>query len=307
MIRQRRLPRDMGLTARMGLTMFLLGALYLAFVAVLYAAGVGFIFIAIIAGGMMLLQYFLSDTLVLASLGAKEVSPEEAPRLHAMIERLAAQFDLPKPKVAIVQTDVPNALATGRNPRKAVVAVTTGIMDRLDEPELEAVIGHELTHVKNRDVTVLTIASFFATIASFIVQMGFWFGMMGGGGMFGGRRDDREGGASAIVLVYLASILVWIISFFLIRALSRYRELAADRGSAIITGAPSQLASALMKISGTIGRIPNTDLRKLEGASAFMIVPALTSDSLANLFSTHPSLEQRLEQLRRLEAELERS
>lgn len=288
--------------------MFLLAALYLAFVAVLYAAGVGFIFIVIIAGGMLLVQYFLSDTLVLRSLGAKEVSPEEAPRLHAMIERLAAQFDLPKPRVAIVQTDVPNALATGRNPRKAVVAVTTGIMDRLDEPELEAVIGHELTHVKNRDVTVLTIASFFATVASFIVQMGFWFGMMGGmGGGFGGNRDDREGGASAIVVVYLVSILVWIISFFLIRALSRYRELAADRGSAIITGAPSQLASALVKISGTIARIPNNDLRKVEGASAFMIVPALTRDSLANLFSTHPSLDQRLEQLRRLESEMERA
>lgn len=300
-MRTRKLPRDLGLTARMGFTMFLLAVLYLAFVTVLWAAGVGFILIAIIAGGLLLIQYFSSDRLVLASVGAREVSPEQAPRLHAMVERLAAQFDLPKPKVAIIHSDVPNALATGRNPRNAVVAVTTGIMDRLDEPELEAVIGHELTHVKNRDVAVLTIASFFATIASFIVQMGFWFGMGGGWG----RRDDREGGASAVVLVYLASILVWILSFFLIRALSRYRELAADRGSALITGAPSQLASALMKISGAIARIPNSDLRKVEGASAFMIVPAITSDSLANLFSTHPSLEQRLEQLRRLEAELE--
>jgi len=285
----------------MGFTMFLLAALYLLFIAILWAAGVGFIIIAVIAGGMLLIQYFTSDQLVLASVGARQVSPTRAPRLHAMVERLAAQFDLPKPKVAIIDSDVPNALATGRNPRNAVVAVTTGIMDRLDEPELEAVIAHELTHVKNRDVAVLTIASFFATIASFIVQMGFWFGMGGGWS----RRDDREGGASAAVLVYLVSILVWVISFFLIRALSRYRELAADRGSAIITGAPSQLASALMKISGDIARIPNSDLRKVEGASAFMIIPAISSNSLANLFSTHPSLETRLEQLRRLEAELE--
>ncbi len=299
---QRKLPRDGGLTARMAFTSFLLAAVYLLFIAVLWAAGVSFIIIALIAGGMLAVQYFFSDQMVLASVGAHTVTPEQAPQLHALIDRLAAQFDLPKPRVAIIDTDAPNAFATGRNPKHSVVAVTTGIMNRLDEPELEAVIAHELTHVKNHDVAVLTIASFFATVASFIVQMGMWFGLMGG---YGGGRRERDEGASAIVLVYLASILVWLISFFLIRALSRYRELAADRGSAIMTGAPSQLASALMKISGAMARIPNRDLRKVEGASALMIVPAFSRESLASLFSTHPSIEQRLAQLRKLEAELE--
>lgn len=303
MSRQRQIPRDIGLTARMILAMFLLAVLYLAFVGVLWSAGLSFILIAVIAGGMLLVQYFFSDQLILASLGAHEVTAEDSPDLHALIERLAAQFDLPKPRVAMIESDVPNALATGRNPRNAVVAVTTGILQRLDDSELEAVIGHELTHVKNRDVAVITIASFFATVASFIVQLGLWFGLLGG---FGGRgRDDEERGAGAVVLVYLASILVWIISFFLIRALSRYRELAADRGSAIITGAPSQLASALLKISGDIGRIPNVDLRKVEGASALMFFPAISGESLASIFSTHPSLDQRLEQLQRLQAQLE--
>ncbi|MBI4300087.1 MAG: zinc metalloprotease HtpX [Chloroflexi bacterium] len=300
-MRQHTLPRDSGLTARMTFTMFLLAAVYLAFVMVLWQAGVNYIFIAVFAGGMLLVQYFFSDKLVLASIGAHQVSPEQEPRLHGIVERLAAQFNLPKPKVAVIQSNVPNALATGRNPKNAVVAVTTGIMDKLTEPELEGVIAHELTHVKNRDVAVITLASFCATRASFIVQMGVWFGL----GMGGGRRDDREGGASAVVLVYLVSILVWIISFFLIRALSRYRELAADRGAAIITGAPSQLASALVKISGSMARIPDTDLRKVEGASALMIIPAISRGSFAGIFSTHPSLKERIEQLRRLEAAME--
>jgi heat shock protein HtpX len=199
--------------------------------------------------------------------------------------------------VAIVHTDLPNAFATGRNPRNAVVCVTTGIMNRLDYGELEAVLGHELSHVKNRDVQVITIASFFATVASFIMQWGLWLGM--------GGRDREDRGANAFVLVYLASVLTWIISFFLIRALSRYRELAADRGAAIITGAPSQLASALIKISHGMARIPDQDLRRVETLNAFFIVPALKGASLAELFSTHPSLERRLAQLQELQRRME--
>jgi heat shock protein HtpX len=257
----------------------------------------------VFVAGMALVQYFLSDKLVLLSMGAHEVSPQQAPELHAMIGRLCQQVDLPMPKVAVADTDVPNAFATGRNPEHAVVCVTSGIMRRLDENELEAVLAHELTHVKNRDMAVITFASIFSTIASFIVQWGFWLGMGGGYG-YGGRRG-RDNSASAVMLVYLVSVLVWIASFLLIRALSRYRELAADRGSAIITGAPSHLMSALVKISGTMARIPTQDLRQVEAQNAFMIVPAINGDSLAGLFSTHPSLEKRLEQLRQLQRQME--
>jgi heat shock protein HtpX len=281
----------------MFLVMGLLAALYLAFMAALWYAGVNFFIIVLIAGGMLFVQYYFSDKLVLASMGAREVGPDEAPELHAMVARLAQQMDLPLPKVAIVHTDLPNAFATGRNPRNAVVCVTTGIMNRLDYGELEAVLGHELSHVKNRDVQVITIASFFATVASFIMQWGLWLGM--------GGRDREDRGANAFVLVYLASVLTWIISFFLIRALSRYRELAADRGAAIITGAPSQLASALIKISHGMARIPDQDLRRVETLNAFFIVPALKGASLAELFSTHPSLERRLAQLQELQRRME--
>ncbi|HEY8490058.1 MAG TPA: zinc metalloprotease HtpX, partial [Dehalococcoidia bacterium] len=265
--------------------------------AVLWYAGLGFLPVVLIAAVLLGVQYYFSDKLVLASMGAKVVSPQDAPELHAMIERLCVLADLPKPKVAVVHTSVPNAFATGRNPKNAVVAVTTGIMETLDRQELEAVLAHELSHIKNRDVTVITIASFFATVASLIMQFAFWgFG-------FGGR--DRDRGAGAVLLVYLASILVWIISFFLIRALSRYRELAADRGGAYITGAPRNLASALLKISGSMARIPDRDLRQVEEMNAFFIIPALRKNSLESLFSTHPSLDQRLEQLQRLEQQLE--
>ncbi len=297
-MRSRHWYRDTGLQARMFVVMGLLAALYLAFMAALWAAGVNFFVIMLIAGGMLFVQYYFSDKLVLASMGAREVGPDEAPELHAMIARLAQQMDLPMPKVAIVHTDIPNAFATGRNPKNAVVCVTTGIMNRLDYAELEAVLGHELTHVKNRDVQVITIASFFATVASFIMQWGLWLGM-------GGSRDREDRGANAFVLVYLASVLTWIISFFLIRALSRYRELAADRGAAIITGAPSQLASALIKISHGMARIPEQDLRRVETMNAFFIVPALKADTLAELFSTHPSLERRLAQLQELQRRME--
>jgi heat shock protein HtpX len=296
-MRSRHWYRDTGLQARMFLVMGLLAALYLAFMAALWYAGVNFFIIVLIAGGMLFVQYYFSDKLVLASMGAREVGPDEAPELHAMVARLAQQMDLPLPKVAIVHTDLPNAFATGRNPRNAVVCVTTGIMNRLDYGELEAVLGHELSHVKNRDVQVITIASFFATVASFIMQWGLWLGM--------GGRDREDRGANAFVLVYLASVLTWIISFFLIRALSRYRELAADRGAAIITGAPSQLASALIKISHGMARIPDQDLRRVETLNAFFIVPALKGASLAELFSTHPSLERRLAQLQELQRRME--
>jgi len=283
----------------MAFVMGLLLLIYLAFITLLFALHTSIVLIAVVVGGMAIAQYFFSDKLVLASMGAHEVSPQQAPELHALVERLCQLIDLPKPKVAIADTDVPNAFATGRNPEHAVVCCTSGIMRRLDEDELEAVLAHELSHVKNRDVAVITFASIFSTIASFIVQWGFWLGLSGG------RRDSRNGGASAGILIYLASIVVWIASFLLIRALSRYRELAADRGSAIITGAPSHLMSALVKISGTMARIPTQDLRQVESHNAFMIVPALNGDSLAGLFATHPSLETRLEQLRQLQRQME--
>jgi heat shock protein HtpX len=295
-----RLPGpDAGLTIRMFVVMFLLAAVYLAFSAVLWVFVRNLPLIIILAGAGLFIQYFFSDKLALLSMGAKEVSPSQAPELHAIVDRLSQQMDIPKPRVAIADTDMPNAFATGRSPKKAVICVTTGIMRRLDIDELEAVLAHELTHVKNRDVTVITFASFFATVAAFIMQWGFWLGLMGGD-----RRRDRDSG-NAFVLVYFASILVWIISFFLIRALSRYRELAADRGSAIVTGAPMKLESALMKISQGMARIPNEDLRSKETLNAFFIVPAIAGGaSFSELLSTHPSLERRIAQLQKIQAEL---
>ncbi len=297
---RRRMPGpDGGLITRMVIVGFLLAAVYLFFMAVLFVAHVPWVFILIFAGGGLLIQYFLSDKLALLSMGGHEVTPAQAPELHAIVDRLSQQMDLPKPRVAIADTDLPNAFATGRNPKHAVVCCTTGILRRLNTEEMEAVLGHELTHVKNRDVAVITFASFFATVASFIMQWGFWLGLAGGR-----RGRDRDSG-SAFILVYFASILVWIISFFLIRALSRYRELAADRGSAIITGAPAHLESALMKISTGMARIPNDDLRAKQTLNAFFIVPALTGGaSFSELFSTHPSLERRIAQLQKIQAEM---
>ncbi|MCL5110734.1 MAG: zinc metalloprotease HtpX [Chloroflexi bacterium] len=292
--------RDTELSVRMFIVMFLLAALYLAFVFVLYQAGLGYSTIIVIAAILLAAQYYFSDKLVLLSLGAQVVDEHQAPELHAVVTRLSAMADLPKPRVAIIRTDVPNALATGRDPQHAVVAVTTGLMQRLDENELEGVLAHELTHIKNRDATVITLASFFATVAFFVMRSGFFLGMFGGG--YGRRRDQNGGG---LVLIYLASLIVWVISFFLIRALSRYREYAADRGSAIITGAPSTLASALMKISGQMARIPQRDLREVEGMNAFFIVPAAVGNSFTELLSTHPSLEHRLARLSRLQEQME--
>lgn len=288
--RLRKLGSDPGLTARMILTMFLLALVYLAFIGILWwtrVVGIGFI--VAIALALLAVQYYFSDRLILFSVGAREVSEADAPELHDSIGRLAQLSGIPKPKVALIETDVPNALATGRDPKHAVVAVTTGLLGQLEPRELEAVLAHELSHVIHRDTSVMAMASFFATVASLIVQAGLWGGL-------GGRRDSRDQGG-AYVVIFLVSALVWAISFVLIRALSRYREYAADRGSAVITGEPAQLASALVKISGRMQRIPDRDLREVEGASALLIFPAVGRGSLSEIFSTHPSLEHRLARL----------
>src|SRR5947199_822160 len=289
----RKLGKDPGLQARMALTLFLLGALYVVLIVALLAAGTGAIFVAVIAGGLLLAQFFASDKLALHAMGAREVTPAEAPEFHAMIDRLCVQADLPKPRVAVADTDMPNAFAVGRSPRKATVCATTGIMRILAPAELEGVMAHELTHVQNRDVLVMTIASFFATVAAYIVQFGFFFG--------GGEDDD---GDSFLVLL-LVSLAVYAISFFLMQALSRYREFAADRGSGIITGRPSALASALLKISGTMERIPQKDLRATSELAAFYIFPPRAKAAVGNLFSTHPPMEKRIARLERLESQLQ--
>src|SRR3954453_2555089 len=236
--------RDTGLQTRMLLTMFLLGLVYVVFMGVLFAAGAGAITIVVFAGAMFLVQLFAADKLALRAMGAKEVSPAEAPELHALIERLCVQADLPKPRIVVVDTPMPNAFAMGRSQKKAVVCATTGIMQLLSPAELEGVMAHELTHVINRDVVIMTVASFFASIASMITQFGFFFG-----GGFGGDDDDS---GPAFIVVLLASLAVYVISFFLMMALSRYREFGADRGAALITGRPSALASALMKLNGAM-------------------------------------------------------
>ena len=297
MARQTSFGRDTGLQVRMLLTMFLLGLVYAVLVGALLAAGAGALFVAVIAGGLLLLNLFVSDKLALAAMGAREVAPREAPELHAMIERLCVQANLPKPRVAVAQTSMPNAFAIGRSPRKATVCATTGIMDLLSPAELEGVMAHELTHVQNRDVLVMTIASFFATIASYIVQFGFFFG--------GGDSDDDEG--PGFLVVILVAIGVYVISFILLQALSRYREFAADRGAAVITGRPSALASALMRIGGMMERIPASDMRAHSELNAFYIFPAGAKRSLFNLFSTHPPMEKRIAALQRLEAQLQRT
>jgi heat shock protein HtpX len=289
--------KDRGLQVRMTFTIFLLGAVYAVLVAALLASGVGGVTVALIAGGLFAVQLFASDKLALRAMGAREVSPAEAPQLHAMIERLCVQADLPKPKVAVAQADMPNAFAMGRSPKSATVCATTGIMELLTPSELEGVLAHELGHVQNRDVIVMTVASFFATVASYIVQFGFFFG---GGGGFG---DDDDGpGTLPLILI---SLVVYAVSFFLIQALSRYREFAADRASALITGRPSALISALTKISSGMHQIPRQDLRAAGELNAFFIVPAAVGESVGNLLSTHPPLEKRIAALERLESQLQ--
>jgi heat shock protein HtpX len=289
--------RDRGLQTRMLLTLFLLGLVYAVLVAVLVAAGAGAITIAVVAGLLFLAQYFTSDKIALYSMGAREVTPQEQPGLHATIERLCIQADLPKPRVAVAQTPMPNAFAVGRSPSRATVCATSGLLALLSPAELEGVLAHELTHVQNRDVLVMTIASFFASVASFIVQIGFWFG---------GSFDDNDNNGPGFAVVIVVSGIVYLLSFVLLQALSRYREFAADRGSAIITGRPSALSSALLKISGTMDQIPQRDLRAASGElAAFYIFPPKAKQSVANLFSTHPPLEARLAALARLESQLQ--
>ncbi len=289
--------KDTGLQIRMTFVFFLLGVLYVALIVALLASGANGVTVAFIAGGLALFQLFGSDKLALHAMGAREVTPQEAPELHAMIERLCVQADLPKPKVAVADTRMPNAFALGRSPKSATVCATTGIMELLSPAELEGVMAHELTHVANRDVLVMTLAGFFATIAAYIVQFGFFFG--GGGGY--GDDDDNP----SFIVLFLVSIAVYIISFFLMQALSRYREFAADRGSALITGRPSALASALMKISSGMERIPQKDLRASSELSAFYIFPPGVKGSISGLFATHPPMEKRIEALQRLEAQLQ--
>ena len=301
---------DAGLAARMVMTMFLLGLVYVAFVGVLWKF-VGLPWYLLIIGALIIagIQLFFSDKIALASMKAQYVDEQQAPQLHEMIGRLAAQANLPKPKIAIVDTQIPNAFATGRDANHAVVAITTGLLQGsgLSQPEIEAVVAHELTHIINRDMLVMTIATFFSMIAALIVRSFVWSSMFGGFGGGYGRRDNDNGAGIAILIAILASVVTYVISFILIRALSRYRELAADRGSALITGAPEHLATALMRISGTIqnSRIPQKDFRQAQTVNALFIVPALRGDGLATLFSTHPSLEQRLAQLQKMQQEME--
>jgi len=286
--------RDPGLQFRMILTLFLLGALYVVFAGVLIGAGVQGPVILLICGGLALLQLMTSDKLALHAMGAREVTPQEAPELHAMIERLCIQADLPKPKIAVAQTNMPNAFALGRSQKSATVCATTGIMNLLSPAELEGVMAHELAHVKNRDVMIMTIASFFASVAAMILQFGFLFGG-------GGHSDDDDGpGMFAIIIV---SLIVYVVSFVLMMALSRYREFVADRGAALVTGRPSALASALRKISSGMERIPQQDLRVANELSAFFI--SSPKAQIAGLFATHPPMEKRIEKLMEYERELQ--
>jgi heat shock protein HtpX len=286
--------KDTGLQARMLLTMFLLGLIYVAFVGALFAAGAGAGLIVGIAVVLLVLQLFTSDKLAMATMGVKEVSPAEEPELHGIVERLCVQADLPKPRVCVMETSMPNAFAMGRSRKSTTVCATRGILEMLSPAELEGVMAHELTHVINRDVMVMTLASFFATLASLILQFAFFFGG-------GGDREEEED----VFIVVIASLIVYALSFILLRALSRYREFAADRGGAVLTGRPSALASALVRISGTMERVPSQDLRAAEGMSAFFIIPARAKKSLMNIFADHPPLEQRLAALERLEAQLQ--
>ncbi len=272
-----------------------LGALYVAFGALLITQ-TGFAFGLIITLGMAWGQWYFSDTLALKSMGAKVVAPEQAPELHAMIDRLCSLADMPKPKVAISVTDMPNAFAAGRTPKHSAVCVTTGIMQRLDADELEGVLAHELAHIANRDVSVMTVASSLGLLAGFITRWGMYFG--------GGRNRNSNGGGVPFIAVLAVSLVVYFVSFLLTRALSRYRELSADRSGAYLTGRPSTLSSALVKISGEMARIPNKDLREASAISAFFFAPAINRESIGALMSTHPPLQQRLDNLAKIGAEL---
>jgi heat shock protein HtpX len=293
--------RDRGLTTRMFFTSFMLGLLYVTFAAVLlWLLHGAWFFVLILVGGLAIFQYFSSDKLALRASGAKVIERSDAPELFDTVERLAAMAELPMPRVAIVDTDVPNAFATGRDPKHAVVAVTTGLMRRLDQPEIEGVIAHELTHVKNRDVRTMTLASFFAMVAALITRFAFY------GSLFGGGRSRDNNGPPIWLILLLVSWITYIISWILIRTISRYREYAADRGSAVITGAPEHLMSALQKISSQMSLIPQRDLREVQGMNAFFIIPAGVKQATVELFMDHPPLEKRLAALSEIAREMGR-
>ena len=283
--------RDTSLSARMLLTMLLLGVVYVAFFGIVLFYVQSLVFVLFFAALLLGSQYYFSDKIVLAASGAHIVSESEYPQLHSTIERLSAMTDMPKPKVAVVNSQIPNAFATGRNEKHAVVAVTSSLLQKLDQPEVEAVLAHEISHVKNKDMLVMTLASFVTTVAGLFMR---WFWFIGAGG---NRRDNT-------FLAWIGLVVIWLVSFLLIRALSRYREYAADRGSAIITAHPANLVSALLKISGYIARIPTEDIRKVEGISQFFIIPAVSRGSILNIISTHPPIEKRIERLRQMEAQL---
>jgi len=282
--------RDSGLTARMTLSFIILGILYVVFLSILHYLGVGYIPLAFIAGVMIMAQWYFSDKIVLWTSGAKIVTKEEYPQLHNIVENLVNKNSIPKPKVAVVNSGVPNAFATGKSPRSSLIAVTTGILGLLDDEELEAVIGHELTHVRNRDVLVLTLASVFSTLAWYLAQFSF----------FGGYQSRNRDSGNATVIVILVAIVTWVVSFLIIRAISRYREYSADRGGAIMTGRPDKLADALMKISGKMNKIPVNELQKVQKLNAFFIIPALSGSTITNLFSTHPPVEKRVQKLKEM-------
>jgi heat shock protein HtpX len=292
--------RDFGLSLRMVTTMFVLGLVYVAFFIVLISIFDFSIFaVVLIMGILAFVQYFTSDKIALLASGAKVVERDQAPELHDMVERLAGMADLPKPRVAVIPTEVPNAFATGRSPKKSVVAVTEGLWNRLEPREIEGVVAHELTHIANRDVAVMTIASFFAMVAAMLARFGLY------GGMFGGGRD-RGGGAPVWLIMFAVSILTYVISYVLMMMISRYREYAADRGAAVITGAPEYLMSALQKIASRITQIPQRDLREVSGMNAFFIVPTRVKSGFAELFMTHPPLEKRLARLAAISREMGR-
>jgi heat shock protein HtpX len=291
--------RDFGLSARMVTTMFLLGLLYVAFFVILISViDAPFIVIVLILGGLAFVQYYTSDKIALRASGAKIVEREQAPELHDMVERLCAMADLPKPRLAVVPTDVPNAFATGRNPKNSVVAVTEGLWNRLSKPEIEGVLAHELSHIGNRDVAIMTISSFFAMVAAMLMRFGMY------AGMFGGNR--RDSGPPVWLIMFVVSLITYVISYVLILMISRYREFAADRGAAAITGAPENLMSALQRIASDIVRIPQRDLREVQGMNAFFIVPTNFKKSFGELFMTHPPLEKRLARLAEIAREMGR-
>jgi heat shock protein HtpX len=285
-----RLKRDFGLSARIILSFIILGILYVLFLSVLHYLGIGYIPLVIIASAMILAQWYFSDKIVLWTSGAKIVSKDDYPKLHEIIERLASKNGIPKPKVAVVNTQVPNAFATGKSPKSSLVAVTSGILNLLDDDELEAVIGHELTHIRSRDILVLTLASVFSTVAWYLAQFGF----------FGGIQSRNRDSAGTTVIVIVVAVVTWIVSFLIIRAISRYREYAADRGGAAMTGNPDKLADALLKISGKMNNIPTKEIERVQKLNAFFIIPALSGNSIANLFSTHPPVEKRVAKLREM-------